>query len=67
MNASLKEISVPTLIVVGEKDQITPLELAQKLQKGISGAKLETIPGVGHLSSFEAPEVFNSVLKHFLG
>lgn len=67
MNPVLSSIRVPTLIIVGEKDQITPLEQAKKLQAGISGSRLEIIPGVGHLSSFESPEVFNSALLQFLG
>ncbi len=63
---TLGRISVPTLLVVGERDSVTPVSVAQEMQSAIRGSRLEIIPRVGHLSSFEAPEIFNSKLLHFL-
>jgi pimeloyl-ACP methyl ester carboxylesterase len=62
----LREISVPTLVICGEEDEITPRAEAEILQRGIKGAELAMIPGAGHLPSMETPEAFNSVLLGFL-
>lgn len=56
----------PTLVVVGEQDNITPPAKAQKLAELVSGAKLEVIPGAAHLPNLEQPEVFNRILDAFL-
>ncbi|WP_224362255.1 alpha/beta fold hydrolase [Hyalangium versicolor] len=56
----------PALVVVGEHDAITPLEKAKQMADLISGARLELIPGAGHLSNQEQPERFNPVLDSFL-
>ena len=62
----LREISVPTLVVCGEEDLITPRADAEIMQKGIKGAELAMIPQSGHLPSMEAPEAFNAALGRFL-
>lgn len=64
--STLREISVPTLVVCGEEDVITPVAEAQKMQRGISGAELAVIPKSGHLPPIETPEAFNAVLSEFL-
>jgi pimeloyl-ACP methyl ester carboxylesterase len=63
----LAEISVPTLIVVGDEDVITPEKEARQLQTGIRGSRLEVIPGAGHLSNIERPAAFNAALSEFVG
>lgn len=63
---TLGKIGIPTLIVVGERDPVTPVSIAQEMQTAIRGSRLEIIPRVGHLSNFEAPDAFNSKLLHFL-
>jgi pimeloyl-ACP methyl ester carboxylesterase len=62
----LREISVPTLVICGEEDVITPRAEAEIMQRGIKGAELAVIPGSGHLPSMETPEAFNTVLETFL-
>ncbi len=62
----LREISVPTLVVCGEEDLITPRAEAEIMQRGIKGAELAMIAKSGHLPSMETPEVFNQVLAKFL-
>jgi len=62
----LREISVPTLVVCGEEDVITPRADAEILQRGITGAELAMIPKSGHLTAMETPEAFNLVLGNFL-
>ena len=62
----LREISVPTLVICGEEDVITPRPEAEILQRGIKGAELVMIPKAGHLPSMETPEAFNAALSSFL-
>lgn len=64
--AELSNIAVPTLVVVGEYDQLTPLSLAHQLRSGIRGASLEVIPDAGHISNLENPAGFNKVLEAFI-
>lgn len=63
---SLAKISVPTLVVVGENDAITPPEAARKLHEHIGGSRLVVIPNAGHISNMESPEAFNGALAEFL-
>jgi 3-oxoadipate enol-lactonase len=62
----LRTIHVPTLIVVGEEDTITPPPLSIEMQRAIPGSLLVTIAGAGHLSSLEQPAAFNEALAAFL-
>ena len=59
-------IRVPTLVIVGSEDQLTPLPVARSLAGRIAGAKLEVIPGAGHISNLENPAAFNNALRAFL-
>lgn len=59
-------ISVPTLILVGEEDGITPPALSEELHRLIPGAKLAKIAGAGHLANAEQPEAFNRAIESFL-
>ncbi len=63
----LKEIAVPTLVVCGEEDLITPRAEAEIMQRGIKGAELVMIPKSGHFPSMETPAEFNAALEKFLG
>ena len=63
---SLAKVTVPTLIIVGENDAITPPEAARKLHEHIGGSQLVVIPGAGHISNMESPETFNGALAEFL-
>ena len=57
---------MPTLVVCGEEDVITPRAEAEILERGIRGAELAMILKAGHLPSMETPEEFNRVLRAFL-
>jgi 3-oxoadipate enol-lactonase len=57
---------LPTLIVVGEEDQMTPVDFSRAMAAGLPGARLEVIPGVGHLPPLEAPAQVNALLADFL-
>lgn len=63
---TLGTISVPTLVVVGDEDVITPLEEARAMHQAIAGSRLEVLTGAGHLSSVERPAAFNAVLSEAL-
>jgi 3-oxoadipate enol-lactonase len=62
----LAEIGVPTLVVCGEEDEVTPLASSQRLADGIPGARLAVIPEAGHLSNLENPRAFDGALRAFL-
>ena len=62
----LPQIQVPTLVIVGEEDGITPLTAAQTMAQNIRGAKLVVIPQAGHLSNIEQPEIFNGAVRDFV-
>lgn len=57
---------IPTLVLVGEEDKITPPALSAELATLIPGAQLETIPRAGHLANLEQPETFNLKVARFL-
>jgi len=62
----LAQISVPTLVLVGEQDELTPPTVAQGYAAQIPGAQFVVIPQAGHLSNLEQPEAFLQVLQQFL-
>ena len=62
----LRETFVPTLVLVGEEDTLTPLEDGRSMASAIPDARLHIIPGAGHLSNLEAPGAFNAALETFL-
>jgi pimeloyl-ACP methyl ester carboxylesterase len=62
----LGKISVPTLVLVGEDDAITPPAVAKALAEAIPGARLEVIPGAGHMAPYENSAVSNAVILRFL-
>jgi pimeloyl-ACP methyl ester carboxylesterase len=64
--ATLGEIDVPTLIVVGDEDVLTPVKDSRAMHLAIGGSRLEVIAGAGHVSNMERPAAFNHVLSEFL-
>jgi pimeloyl-ACP methyl ester carboxylesterase len=64
--ADLAAIRVPTLVLVGAEDVVTPPSEAQALADAIAGSRLEVIPEAGHLAPFENPSISNGVLLRFL-
>ncbi len=57
---------LPTMIVVGEEDTMTPVELARSMASAVPGARLEVVPDAGHLPPLEAPAAVNALLADFL-
>ncbi|MGZ3640293.1 MAG: alpha/beta fold hydrolase [Ktedonobacterales bacterium] len=62
----LPEIVCPTLIIVGEQDELTPVADARTLFERIPDAQLEVIADGGHLSNLERPELFGELVARFL-
>lgn len=63
---AINSVSVPTCILVGEDDRLTPVKYAAFLQGAISGSRLSVISGAGHLVMLEKPDVFNERFGQFL-
>lgn len=63
---SLSKINLPTLIVVGENDQVTPVLVAQKLRDGIPNSELKVIGNAGHFSPYENFKDVNVELSEFI-
>ena len=62
----LEAINVPTLIIVGSEDAITPPADAEAMHAKIEGSRLVKIEGAGHVSNVERPDEFNRALAEFL-
>ncbi len=63
---TLAAIRCPTLVLVGDADQLTPPERAQEIASGIRGARLVTVEKCGHLSALEQPDAVNEALLALL-
>ena len=59
-------IRVPTLVIVGSEDKVTPPDLSRQLQAVIDGAELKVIAGAGHLPNIEKPDAFNRLVEQFV-
>jgi pimeloyl-ACP methyl ester carboxylesterase len=62
----LGAIRSPTLVLVGDGDQLTPPELAAEMHALIPASRLVTIPDCGHLSTIERPEAVNRTLAEWM-
>jgi pimeloyl-ACP methyl ester carboxylesterase len=62
----LPSIHVPTLVIVGAEDALTPPPLAEELHRGVAGSQLEVIAGAGHMPNLEDPAAFNKIVGAFL-
>ena len=63
---SAHNITVPTLLIVGDKDDITPLEKQEELHKLFQNAELKVIKGVGHLTHYETPDKIAYFVEGFI-
>lgn len=62
----LNQIEVPTLVVCGSEDQMTPVKYSRYLAEQMPAATLKIIEGAGHMVHLEQPEVVASHIKQFL-
>jgi 3-oxoadipate enol-lactonase len=63
----LGAIKLPTLVVVGEEDQGTPVAASRAIQERIAGSRLEILPSAAHLANVEQPDAFTTAVTSFLG
>ncbi len=59
-------IAVPTLVLVGERDPVTPPGLSKQLAALINGSSLKVIAGASHLANLDRPEPFNREVDRFI-
>lgn len=64
--ATLPTINVPTLILVGEHDTVTPLDAAETMHRQIVNSRMAIVPQSGHYSPLENPDFVNPVIRKFL-
>lgn len=62
----LDNVSVPTTIIVGDEDTITPPSDAEFMHQRIRESSLAVIPGAGHMANLEAPDAFDAAVRAFL-
>jgi len=62
----VEKILLPTLILCGDDDQLTPVKYSQFLQSRIRGSKLEVLPNAGHMVMIESSQAFNEKIKEFI-
>ena len=62
----LAGIKVPTAIVVGDADPLTPMALSEEMAAAIPGAVLDIAPACGHVITLERPEAVNAALERWL-
>jgi len=60
------DIRVPTLVVCGDQDHVTPPALSRELAHLIPGSRCEIIEGAGHLTNLERPDTFNTLVGAFI-
>lgn len=62
----VEKIVLPTLILCGDDDQLTPVKYSQFLQSRIKGSKLEVLPNAGHMVMMESSQAFNEKIRAFI-
>lgn len=63
---TLDQIDVPTIIVVGDTDRVTPVEHSEEMQNHIASAQLHRLHKCGHMAALESPEETSSLLRGWL-
>lgn len=63
---TLATITVPTLVICGDEDALTPVKESELLRAAIPDAQLAVIPGAGHASAVEHPAAFNALLSSYI-
>jgi 3-oxoadipate enol-lactonase len=62
----LKDVRCPALVIVGEEDPGTPVDMAREIHAALPGAELAILSRASHLSNLEQPAEFNHALGGFL-
>ncbi len=62
----LPTIDIPTLVLVGAEDTLTPPEEARDIHTSIANSRLVEIPAAGHISNLERPDAFNAAVREWM-
>ncbi len=62
----LATIGIPTLVLVGDADRLTPPDVAKEMAEGIAGSRFVVVPTAGHMSLREQPEAVNAALVDWM-
>ena len=62
----VQNIDLPTLILCGSEDELTPVKYSQVLHTRIRGSRFEILPDAGHMVMMESPDAFNEKIKAFI-
>ena len=62
----LRHIDLPTLVVCGKEDRLTPPKYSRYLQERIAGAELLLVPDAGHMVMLEQPQAVTSAIAEFV-
>jgi pimeloyl-ACP methyl ester carboxylesterase len=62
----VEKIHLPSLLVCGREDPLTPIKYSEYLKGKIPGSQMEVIEGAGHMVMLEAPEALGGVVLAFL-
>jgi pimeloyl-ACP methyl ester carboxylesterase len=63
---SLHDVEVPALVIVGDEDVLSPVAEAQTMLDALPDARLVVVPGAGHLTAMESPDLFTAAVQEFL-
>lgn len=66
LRPALKKLQIPSLVIAGRQDCVTPLAMSEEIAGEIPGAQLEVFENSGHFAHVEEPERFCEVLRRFL-
>lgn len=62
----LARIAVPTAVICGDADELTPKDRHEEIARAIPAASLSVVPGAGHLATLEAPDALSARLRGWL-
>jgi pimeloyl-ACP methyl ester carboxylesterase len=66
MTDAMRRMQAPTLLVVGERDAITPPDCLRRAEEIMPAARLLIVPAAGHMVPLESPDIFNAAVLAFL-
>jgi pimeloyl-ACP methyl ester carboxylesterase len=61
-----EKIDLPTLVLCGDKDELTPVKYSQFLHSRIKGSKIEILSNAGHMVMMESSQAFNEKIREFI-
>ena len=65
-SGDLSLVNVPTVVIIGDSDDATPMAESEFIRDGISGSEIKVVPDAGHLATIDSPDEFTAELKSFL-